>query len=177
MADGIENTPPFRMALEASGEVIFTTDRCGIINYVNPEFVRVYGYTPAEVIGLQTPRVLKGGATPADEYAVFWRQLADQRVVRREFVNRTKTGDLVHIEGSANPIVEGGKCVGFLAVQRDITHRRATEISLRESEARYRTLAEAAHDSIFIVNQQSEIVYANTVSLERFGKGIEESLG
>ncbi len=149
--------------------MIFTTDREGVFNYVNPEFVKVYGYTPSEVVGRATPRMLKGGRTSSDEYDAFWRQLANQQVVRREFVNKTKDGAMVHVESSANPIVENGMCVGFLAVQRDITRRKATETALRESEARYRTLAEAAHDSIFIVNRRSEIEYANAVSAERFG--------
>jgi PAS domain S-box-containing protein len=47
-----------RLALEASGEVIFMTDREGVFNYVNPEFVKVYGYSPSEVIGRATPRML-----------------------------------------------------------------------------------------------------------------------
>jgi two-component system, cell cycle sensor histidine kinase and response regulator CckA len=166
-----------RLALEASSEVIFTTDRDGVFNYVNPEFVKVYGYTPSEVIGLATPRMLKGGGTSPQEYDTFWRQLADQRVVRREFVNKTKDGAMVHVESSANPIVENGTCVGFLAVQHDITQRKATETALRESEARYRTLAEAAHDSIFIVNRRSEIEYANAVSADRFGIRREDVIG
>jgi PAS domain S-box-containing protein len=165
------------MALEASGEVIFMTDSRGVINYVNPEFERVYGYAAAEVVGVHTPRVLKSGETPSDEYAAFWRHLSNHTVVRREFVNRTKTGKTVHVESSANPIIADGACVGFLAVQRDITQRRAIETALRESEARYRTLADAAHDSIFIVNRDAEIEYANTATLERFGKRSEEALG
>jgi two-component system, cell cycle sensor histidine kinase and response regulator CckA len=75
----------------------------------------------------------------------------------------------VWIESSANPIVADGECVGYLAVQRDITARRATEQALRDSEARYRTLAEAAEDLIFIVNRDGMIDYANAATLERFG--------
>jgi two-component system cell cycle sensor histidine kinase/response regulator CckA len=98
-------------------------------------------------------------------------------VVRREFVNKTKDGVMVHVESSANPIVDNGMCVGFLAVQRDITRRKETETALRESEARYRTLAEAAHDSIFIVNRRGQIEYVNAVSLERFGLRSQSVIG
>jgi two-component system cell cycle sensor histidine kinase/response regulator CckA len=166
-----------RMAVEASGEVIFMTDTSGTITYVNPEFVRLYGYAPADVVGRVTPRILKGGDVPTEDYEAFWRQLASGEVVRREFVNRTKSGELVHVESTANPIYTGRGRVGFLAVQRDITARKATEAALRESERRYRTLAEAAHDSIFIIDRDSRITYANAVSTERFGVRSQDAIG
>jgi PAS domain S-box-containing protein len=166
-----------RLAVEASGEVIFMTDASGLITYVNPEFVRLYGYGPSEVIGRSTPRLLKSGSTTDEQYEAFWRELRQHRVVRREFVNRTKDGRLVQIESSANPIFIGDELVGFLAVQRDITARKATEVALRESEARYRTLAEAAHDSIFIVDREGRIEYANSASRERFGLSADEQTG
>ena len=164
-----EELTKLRMAVEASGEVIFMTDPDGTITYVNPEFVRVYGYTATELVGRSTPRILKSGTTSTEEYSSFWQQLGNREVVRREFVNRKKDGTTVQIEGSANPIVMDDSLVGFLAVQRDVTARKATEAALRESEARYRALAEAAHDSIFIINVDGRIEYANAVSLERFG--------
>ena len=166
-----------RLAVEASGEVIFMTDPAGTITYVNPEFVRVYGYTPEEVVGRATPRILSGGVTPPAEYADFWRQLLERKVVRREFVNRTKAGALLQMDSSANPILRGSELLGFLAVQRDVTARNATDHALRQSERRYRTLADAAHDSIFIVNRDGRIEYANAASSERFGIRIEDAIG
>jgi PAS domain S-box-containing protein len=166
-----------RLAVEASGEIIFMTDTTGMITYVNPEFVRVYGYTASEVVGSATPRILGAGVTPREEYTAFWRELASGRVVRREFINRTKSGRQVAVETSANPIVMNGHVVGFLAVQRDITMRKATEAALQESERRYRTLADAAQDAIFIVDRDARIVYGNAVSAQHFGFRIEDGVG
>jgi two-component system cell cycle sensor histidine kinase/response regulator CckA len=166
-----------RTAVDASGEVIFMTDAGGTITYVNPEFVRLYGYRPAEVVGLTTPRILKGGETGVDEYSAFWTQLSKNQVVRREFVNRTKSGELVHVESTANPIFTERGRIGFVAVQRDITARKITEAALQESERRYRTLADAAHDSIFIVERDTRITYANRAGTERFGGQWEDAIG
>jgi len=166
-----------RMAVEASGEVIFLTDAAGTITYVNPEFVRLYGYRPTEVVGRTTPRILKGGLASSEEYAAFWNELSKNEVVRREFVNRTKNGELVHVESTANPIVTDQGRIGFVAVQRDISDRKITEAALRQSERRYRTLAEAAQDSIFIVDRDARITYANAVSCERFGVRADEAIG
>src|SRR5579872_6499963 len=172
-----EELARLRLAVEASGEVIFVTDATGTITYVNPEFVHLYGYRPSEVVGQTTPRLLKSGSMTAEEYASFWHELLSNHVVKREFVNRTKSGALVQVEGSANPIFRNDELVGFVAVQRDVTERKATEAALRASEQRYRTLAEAAHDSIFIVNRNGEIEYANSVSAERFGVHSKDAIG
>jgi len=172
-----EELQRLRLAVESSGEVIFMTDPAGTITYVNPEFVRVYGYAPDDVVGRTTPRILKGERTPPEEYQTFWRELRNNRVVKREFVNRTKTGDLVQMESTANPIFTDGGLIGYLAVQRDITARKATEAALRESESRYRTLAEAAQDAIFIVSRDGTIEYANAASAERFGLTREDRVG
>jgi len=172
-----ETLARLQLAVEASGEVVFMTDREGVFNYVNPEFVRVYGYTPAEVVGRHTPRILSGGLASREEYADFWQRLKNQEVVRREFTNKTRTGQIVFVESSANPIVADGACVGFLAVQRDITERKSIEIALRESENRYRTLAEAADDSIFIVKRDATIEYANAISVKRFGIRVRDAAG
>jgi PAS domain S-box-containing protein len=165
-----------RLAVEASGEVIFMTDTKGTITYVNPEFVRLYGHAGSDVVGRSTPRILNSGATSPEEYASFWQQLLTHQVVKREFVNRTKSGVRVQIECSANPIVMNDQVVGFLAVQRDVTDRKATEAALRESERRYRTLAEAAQDFIFIVNRNAHIEYANAIG-ERFGLRGSDAIG
>ncbi len=159
-----------RLAIEASGDIVFTTDANGLFTYVNPQFERAYGYRAPDVVGRATPRILKSGTSTAAEYAAFWSQLTSNTVVKREFVNRRRDGALLPIETSANPIVDGaGRVIGFLAVQRDITMRRQMEAALHESERRYRTLADTAPDAIFIVNRDRLIEYANEFAAERFG--------
>ena len=167
-----------RLAIEASGDIIFTTDTDGTFTYVNAEFERIYGHRSAEVVGRSTPRILTSGRAAREEYEAFWTRLKRREVVRNEFVNRTKDGRFVDIETSANPIVDrSGALVGFLAVQRDITIRKGLQAALRESERRYRALGEAAHDSIFIVNRAGEIVYANDISPLRVGMPVDEAIG
>jgi len=129
-----------RQAVDASGEVMFITDPEGTITFVNAEFERMYGYSASEVLGRTTPRLLKSGQTSPEEYADFRRRLRTGQIVRTEFVNRTRSGMLVRLEVSANPIRnEAGVITGYLSVQRDVTNRRAAEQALQESEARYRS--------------------------------------
>jgi two-component system, cell cycle sensor histidine kinase and response regulator CckA len=156
-----------RQAIDTSGDVIFMTDADGVITFVNREFERLYGYTPEDVVGRMTPRILRSGQTSEQDYAQFWGGLMTGRVMRAEFVNRTKGGALVHMEGSANPILDdAGEIAGYLAVQRDVTARQQAEQGLRDSEARYRTLAETARDQIFIIGKGFRIEYLNAASAE-----------
>jgi len=121
-----------RRAVEASGEVIFMTDREGIFTYVNPAFVALYGFEPDELIGRATPRVLKAGHIGQVKYAEFWRRLLEGESLQDEFVNRTKSGQLVEVEAAVSPVIEdGGRIAGFLAIQRDVTARRQTERQLQ----------------------------------------------
>ncbi len=139
-----------RQAVGASGEVIFMTDPEGTITFINPEFTRLYGYTEGEVVGKVTPRILKSGTMQPQEYDDFWRTIVAKRVVKGEFVNKTKAGKLVTLESSTNPILdEQGNITGFLAIQRDVTARKQLEAQLRQAqkmEAIGRLAGGVAHD-------------------------------
>ncbi|TAL72841.1 MAG: PAS domain S-box protein, partial [Bacteroidetes bacterium] len=115
-------------AVESSGEVIFITDRDGLITYINAEFTNLYGYTAWEVIGKTTPRILKSGMMLPENYKYFWDTLLNKDAVRSEYLNKTKDGRLITIEGSANPILnEQKEIIGFIGIQRDITKRKLAE--------------------------------------------------
>ncbi|MDO8673727.1 MAG: PAS domain S-box protein [Dehalococcoidia bacterium] len=147
-------------AVESSGEVIFLTDREGLITYVNPEFTRVYGYTAAEVVGKTTPRILKSGRMSQENYEMFWKTLLSGQVVNGTLVNKTKDGAFVDIEGSANPVQdEQGNLIGFLAIQRDITERMQAERALRESEEKYRVLLENIPEVVWMADKKGNTVF------------------
>ncbi|MGA2622910.1 MAG: PAS domain S-box protein [Bacteroidota bacterium] len=161
-------------AVEASGEVLFMTDKDGVITFVNPEFTRLYGYQPEEVIGVTTPRKLKSGVLPQETYIGFWQTLMNRQVAKLELVNRTKDGRLINVEGSANPILDAqGNITGFLAVQRDITARVQAE---RELKLMAQTIA-SARDCISITDMDDNILYVNAAFLETYGYAEEEVLG
>ncbi len=96
---GAEELVKLRRAVETSGEVIFLTDRDGLITYINPEFSRLYGYAAEEVVGRTTPRILKSGLMTPRDYELFWESLLNKQVVKGEWINKRKDGRLVTIEG------------------------------------------------------------------------------
>lgn len=114
-----------KKAVDASGEIMFLTDREGMITYLNPEFTRVYGYSAAEVLKKTTPRIIKSGAMKPLDYEAFWKTILNKQVVKGKLINKTKDGRLINIEGSANPILgDKGEIVGFLAIQRESVEQK-----------------------------------------------------
>lgn len=113
----------FEMGIERSPNPIFITDTLGNIEFVNPAFEEVYGYTEDEVLN-KNPRILKSGIADESFYENFWDTILSGNVAKGELVNRTKSGELIHISYSSNPIIDDeGELLGFIAIQDDITDR------------------------------------------------------
>ncbi len=123
-----EEIGKLRKAVETSGEVVFITNSAGIITFINPEFTRLYGYTQEEIIGKVTPRILKAGFINQEEYAKLWESLLNKQFVKRELLNKSKTGKHITVESSMSPILdELGTIDGYLAIQRDVTEKKRLE--------------------------------------------------
>ena len=122
------------LAIEQSTEVVLVTDREGRIEYVNPAFERVSGYSRREAIGL-TPRILRSGVHSQEFYERLWTQLLAGKPWNGRFVNRRKNGSTYEADASIAPIfTEQGAISGFVAVQRDLTDRIALLERLHRAE-------------------------------------------
>ena len=120
-------------ALQQSPMSVIITDREGTIEYVNPEFTKVTGYTTEEAIG-QNPRILKSGRTPPELYEELWQTITAGGVWRGELLNKKKNGELYWELASIGAVKEGEKLTNFVAVKEDITARREMEEQLRQSQ-------------------------------------------
>ncbi len=124
-----------RQAVDASGEVVFMTDRKGVITFVNQEFTRLYEYREEEVIGKATPHILKDNEVSEAEYDGFWQAALTMGSAQGEIVNRTKNGRKVNVERSASAVRdEHGDIVGFISIQRDITQKKHLEQQLMQAQ-------------------------------------------
>jgi two-component system, cell cycle sensor histidine kinase and response regulator CckA len=120
-------------AIQQSPTSVVITDRDGKIEYVNPKFTDVTGYTPAEAIG-KNPRILKSGHTAPEQYAQLWKTISAGRVWRGELLNKKKNGELFWELASIAPVKEGDRITNFVAVKEDITQRKEVEEQLRQSQ-------------------------------------------
>jgi PAS domain S-box-containing protein len=122
-------------AVEQSADSVLITDRDGVIEYVNPAFEAMTGYTREEAIG-RTPKMLSSGQTPQRVYRVLWTTILSGQVFRVTIVNRKKNGELYDEDQTITPIRDAsGNIKHFVSTGRDITQRKRTEEALRRLNA------------------------------------------
>jgi len=118
-------------AIEQSPSVIIITDLDGKIEYVNPKFTELTGYSSEEALG-QKPRILKSGELPEKTYENLWRTLKEGKEWSGEFHNKTKDGTLFWEAASISPILnENGEITNYLKVAEDITERKEADQKLK----------------------------------------------
>lgn len=135
--------------VEQAAEDVVITDQNGVIQYVNPRFEEVTGYSRSEVIG-QTPRILKSGRHEPAFYAQIWQTISSGKTWKGRIWNRTKDGREILQDITTTPIYDPvGNLAGYASVRRDITKQVEIEEQLRQSqkmEAIGRLAGGIAHD-------------------------------
>jgi len=120
-------------AVDAVGEAVYVTDTHGRIEYVNPAFSEITGYSQEEALG-KTPRILKSGRQGEDFYEELWGTITSGRTFRGELVNRRKDGTLYDHDATITPVQEHEKGIShYVAVARDVTMRNEMERQLHRS--------------------------------------------
>ncbi len=121
-------------AVEQSADLVVMTDANGVIEYVNPTFEILTGYSRGEAVG-KTPRILKSGRQDQAYYQCMWAKLLSGQVFRDVLVNRKKNGELWWTEKTITPVLDDrGQVRHFISNDRDITQRRALEQQLLHSQ-------------------------------------------
>jgi PAS domain S-box-containing protein len=121
-------------AIEQAAEATIITDARGRIEYVNPYFERLTGYTRAEVAG-RSPDLLRSGQHGEEFYERMWAVLNRGEVWSGRLVNRCKDGSLIQVDATIVPIKdERGRVVNFVGMEADMTERLALEGQLLQSQ-------------------------------------------
>lgn len=119
-----EESAKLSKALVHSPLSIVITDFNGTIEYVNPKFCEITGYSANEAIG-NNPRILKSGSQEKEFYATLWSSIIQGKEWKGEMHNRKKNGDLYWENVSISPIINSeGEISHFVAVKEDITEKK-----------------------------------------------------
>ncbi len=164
-------------AVETAADMIVITDNQGLIEYVNPAFETVTGYTREEALG-KTPRILKSGLHSAEFYQDLWDTILSGNIYRCVFVNRKKNGELYYDECTITPMRnEQNLITHFIATAKVITDRIMAENALRLSEERMRTITEMAANPIVMIDAAGSVSFWNPAAEKLFGYSAEEAMG
>jgi len=139
------------------------------IVFVNEATERLTGYTRAELIG-QSPRRLQGPKTDRAELDRIGAALRERKSVHAELINYTKAGTEYWIELNITPVLSAaGVTTHFVAIERDVTARKAAAEALQASEGRWRFALEGAGDGVWDWDVPTSTVF--------FSKRYKEMLG
>ena len=124
----------FKSAVEQASEMVAVTSSDGIIEYVNPAFEKITGYSKQELIG-NNPRILKSGRQDEQFYQELWQTITSGDPWHGFFVNRRKDGNLYREEAFIKPIMDDdGVIQYFVTVKRDITQENRLQRQLIQSQ-------------------------------------------
>jgi PAS domain S-box-containing protein len=141
------------IAIEQSSSGVVITDTQGKIEYVNPYFEHLTGYTNAEVIG-KKPNILKSGKTDPKIYDEVWESITSGKIWQGEFINKKKNGDLYIEHAIITPVRDdNSEIVNYIAIKQDITKQKEMDrkilqtIMATEEKERAR-LSQDLHDDL-----------------------------
>jgi len=118
------------LAIEQSGNTIVITDTKGRIEYANPHFESLTGYSLAEVLG-KNPRFLKSGEHSQQFYQTMWETIKSGKIWRGEFHNQKKDGSLFWESATIAPVLNHqGEITNYVAIKEDITQIKQTRDAL-----------------------------------------------
>ncbi len=142
-------------AVQQSPASVIITDFDGNIEYINPKFKEVTGYSLDEITG-KNPRILSSGLKPASEYEMLWKTIKSGNDWRGEFQNKKKNGEIYWASALISPVKESeGNITHFLGLQEDITERKRNEMELKAAKEKAEEMNRLK--SVFLANMSHEL--------------------
>jgi len=168
-----ESERRFHEVFEHAADGIVITDVHANIQFVNPAFTSMTGYSCEEVVG-QSPRLLKSGRMPAEFYKDLWNTIRSGRIWQGDVINRRKDGTLYNEEMRVSPIRDAnGVTNGYIAIKHDVTEQRAAQ----DAQAFLAAIVEGSEDAIMATTLEGLIRAWNRGAEEVFGYCAEEVIG
>jgi PAS domain S-box-containing protein len=163
--------------VESSPDAIISKNPDGVILSWNAGAQRLFGYSKAEVIG-QPIRILIPADREDEENYILSRLRSGECIEQYETTRITKARTTIEVSLTISPIRDGiGKTIGYATIARDITERRRAEAAVRESEERFRLVANTAPVMIWTTGTDKLCNYVNKPWLDFTGRTLEQELG
>jgi len=165
----------YRDLVENINDVIYAVDNKGIVTYVSPAIENFMGYSPSKIIGRPFTEFIYEEDLPRMKKRI--NEVLSGNLGPSEYRVLNKSGEIRWILASSKPAVMKNKIIGLQGVLADITERKRVEEALRESEARYRELADSIADVFFAMDKELRYTYWNKASENLTAISAKDAIG
>jgi diguanylate cyclase (GGDEF)-like protein/PAS domain S-box-containing protein len=148
-------------AIDQAADCIVITDTSGTIQYVNPAYSAMTGYTLEEAVG-QNARLHKSGCHSLEFYHQLWKTISAGQKWQGEMTNRRKDGTRYQEEMQINPVRDSqGRIVQYIAIKKDVTERRREELAILNSLHFAQSTIDALSSHICVLDEDGKIIAVN----------------
>jgi len=161
----------FKTIIEQNFSPIIITDEKGAIEYVNPSFSKLTGYTLDEAVG-KTPRILRSDFHDDDYYKKLWEDVSSGIQWNGIFKNIDKNGNYFWEEAHIGPIKDhAGKIIKYVAIKQDITEKMFLEAEIKLFGEKLKRIFETIDSAVFVIDYQNGIIKTSNIKAQNiFGE-------
>ena len=170
-------------ALDQSADPIVITNRLGIIEYVNPGFEILTGYSKGEALG-NSLRILRSANEAPEVYEAMWQAVFSGGTFRGNVVNQKRNGEAFSVETTITPLRDGaGQITHFISTDRDITEQCRLEVQLQQAhkmDAIGRLAGGVAHDFnnlLMVISSYAELMLDSLGPKHPLRRNVQEIMG
>ncbi|GAA0610478.1 hypothetical protein GCM10009422_01620 [Brevundimonas kwangchunensis] len=171
-----ETETELRAMVEQASAGIARVDLQGRVTGANARFAEILGLTPEQAIGITTRDVTHPDDIDSTLTVLDTARSGGEGEIEKRYIR--PDGSTVWALTSLRPLTMGdGRITGHIAVVVDITATKAAEAALRESETRFRLMADTAPSPVWMTNAKAEVEFVNAALVEFYGEPAENILG
>ncbi|MBN2236745.1 MAG: PAS domain S-box protein [Bacteroidales bacterium] len=169
-----ESEEKFRSIIENANDGIYLRNLDGVITFANEKFAQIHGYTLSEVIGRKSWEFLHPDDLKKIESDGELRKVQKGEYTEGEERGLTKSGETIYLDIRTAPLMIDLKIIGIFGIIRDITNRKNYEEKIRESEERFKSMADLLPQPIWETNVEGYYAYTNKAGYQQFGYSDED---